>query len=729
VQDEAAFLEVSLRAIQLHAQHLVAVVMLWKGQPGVLDTPTVDAMNDLSDRVDEIKAAYDAHNTKDLKTKVDALEGNENVKIFYKALPAAMQVTRLIAKIGVTTFAALASGGIGGLITGGGRAAVGGLTFRGALTFAGTAVLEAATFTAINAGANALLFNEKISFGSLMKDFAWNVGLFFVLRAVSGVSEVMLRAAELQALNMPVQLTAGFPLAHGYGVMRFRVEQGRWPTKAETDQMTAESILMLAGIAVGSKGVQRYLEARKTASKLSLFYREYGSQFAALDSLRTTLADRVKTAEANGKGNDTAELNTAKAQAKTLEEKIQELLNTIIKDKRLTIAQIREELNSLRTTVPNVSADILAEALGIPLDVGIRRAGTASFTYENGKTTPLEDWLAGHYTVTKKTNPDTGLKTVTATKPDAPTLFFQERMAGALDIDTGMFDVQRMMLDFSVTDPAAQKMLWRMLSENGMAKNPKQATTLTRRQVKDLTTKSGKNANDTLKELHQTGRLRSTAPKEVVEIANRLEQKGILQSREWLETRVPENRRGVVGEWLAKETVPPAAGARVLTRVTVRGDLFEDAAGTVPSKNDRGGPRVNVDLTETDLVYARNAGGFVEVDTVLSVKSSGERSMARSAKAQNANFDAVLKSKPGDLVKLNLSDGPRYARIKSISALEGGSVVDLTGKLKPASSLTSETVGPKGTAGFTKTLANDKAGITAVSDLLYETQLIGSGEY
>jgi hypothetical protein len=729
VQDEAAFLEAALRGIQLHGQHLVAVVMLWKSQPGVLDTPTVAAMNRLDERVAKIKAAYDAHDTKDLKTRVDSLEADENVKIFYQALPASMQVTRLIAKIGVTTFAALATGGVGGLLTGGGRTIAGGLTFRGALTFAGTAVLEAATFTAINATASALLFNEKISFGSLLKDFAWNVGLFFVLRVVSGVSEVMLRAAELQALNMPVQLAGGFPFAYGYGVMRFRIEQGRWPTEAELDQMTAESVIMMAAMAVGSKGVQRYLEARKTASSLSLFYREYGWRFEALDSLRTTLGDRVKTAEVAGKGNDPAELDVAKAQAKTLEEKIQQLLNTILKDKRLKVDQIRQDLNALRKVVPNVTAELLAEALGIPFDVGVRRAGKASFTYENGKTSALEDSLAGQYTITKATDPATGLKTVTATKSDAPTLLFQERTAGALDIDTGVFDVQKLMLDFSLTDPNAQKMLWRMLSENGMAKNPKQATTTTRRQVKDLTTKTGKNANDTLRDLHQTGRLRSTAPKDVVETADRLEQSGILQSAEWLEARRPENRRGVIGEWLSKETVPPPAGSRILRRVTVTADLFEDAAGAVPAKNEKGAPRVDATVAETDLVYARDVAGAIEVDTVINVKTSGEKGMSKSASVQNANFDVLLKSKVGDLVKVQLVDGVRYARIKNISAIEGAAVVDLTGKLKPATSITSETVGPKGAAGFSKKLTQEKAGMSAIAEVLFETQLIGSGEY
>ena len=729
IQEEAAFLEAAVRGIQLYAQRLVALEQFIKSKPGVLDTPLVAAMNRLRDRVEAIKSAYDAHDTNTLKARVDALEADENVKNFYRALPAAMQVTRLIGKIGVTTLAAMATGGVGGLLTGGARAAATGITLRGALTFAGTAVLEAATFTVVNAAASKLLFDEKISFGSLLKDFAWNVGLFFVLRAVSGVSTVMLRAAELQALSAPVQLIAGFPFAHGWGVLRFRIEQNRWPTKVELDQMTAESVLMMAAIAVGSKGVQRYIEASKTAKSLSLFYREYGWRFEALETLRTDLGESVKKAEAGGKGNDPAELDTAKAQAKTLEEKFQQLLDTILKDKRFQVPQIRQELNALRDTVPDAAAELLAEALGIPLEVGVRRAGKASCTYASGKTSALEASLSGQYKVTKTTDAITGLKTVTAESAKAPTLVFQERTEGALDLDTGLYDVQKLMLDFSLTDPDAQKMLWRMLSDNGMAKDAKQATTTTRKQVKDLTTKAGKSADEVLRDLHKTGRLRSTAPKAVVETADRLEKSGILKSAEWLESRGTDNQRGVVGEWLAKETVPPPSGSRVLRRVTVQADLFEDTAGTVPAKDSEGRARVNVTAAETDVVYARDVAGTIEVDTVINVKASGEKGMAKSATVQNANFEAVLKAKPGDLVKLQLADGVRYARIKGITALESGTVLDLTGKLKPATAVGTETVGPKGAAGFTKQLAQDKGGISAVAEVLNETQLTRSGEY
>jgi hypothetical protein len=664
-----------------------------------------------------------------VKTRVDALANDPGIKTFLKALPAAMGVTQLVARVGVATLAAMVTGGIGGLISGGARAAVTGLTLRGALTFAGTAVLEAGTFTLVNAATSTVLFNDKITFGSLLKDFAWNVGLFAVLRGAAGVSTSVLRAAELEAISAPVHLAVGFPLAHGWGILRFRIEQNRWPTSAEFNQMTTDSVLLIAGIAVGSAGVQRWLQARQKATSLSLLYREYGWRFEALETLRTTLADRVAKAEAAAKGNDQTELDGARADAQTLEKEFQELIDDILKDKRFQVPQIRAELNQLREQAPDVSAELISSVLGIPAETGIRRAGSASYTYANGKTTVLENALSGQYTVAKTTDPSTGLKTVTATSPKAPTLVFQERAAGALDFDTGIYDVQKLMLDFSLTTPDSQRMLWRLLSDNGIARDAKQATTTTRKQVRDLVAKSGKNADETLTDLHKTGRLRSAAPASVVADADRLDTGGILTSQEWLEARTEDSRRGVVGEWLGKETVPPPAGSRALRRVMVTGDLFEDAAGTVPAKDADGRPRVGVTVAETDLVYGRDVSGTIEVDTVINVKASGERGMARSAATQNVNFQAVLNANPGDLVKLQLSDGVRYAQVKAITALEGTSSVDLTGKLKPTAITASETIGPKGAGGFTKQLTQGRDTISSIAAVLYETQLIRSGVY
>ena len=277
----------------------------------------------------------------------------------------------------------------------------------------------------------------------------------------------------------------------------------------------------------------------------------------------------------------------------------------------------------------------------------------------------LEDSLKSQYIVTKNTEPTSGLKTVTATPAKGPTLVFQERTAGALDIDTGAFDVQKMMVEFALLDPEAQKMLWRLLSENGMANNAKQATTTTRQQIKKLVSKAGKNANDALRDLNKGGRLRSTAPKDVLDTADRLAKSGILESVEFLEARGAPNQRGVVGEWLAKESEPAPSGSRVLRRVTVKANLFEDPEGKVPATDENGRPRMNAVVAETDLVYGRDVSGVIELDTVLNVKASGEKGMASKLVECNA-----LRRERGwkfrfVALPIRRSTGDRSARLQS----------------------------------------------------------------
>jgi len=744
IQDKAAFLEAAFRGIQLWDQYLAADENFLRDRPGILDLPLIDAMYRIRARLDSAKAAYDARDTANLKARVDALDADEAIRDFYRALPAGMHVIRTIAKIGVTTLAAMASGGAGGLLADATGAATTGtavnvvvngvpvvtITIRGALAALGTATLEAATFTAITSTADKFLFGEKVTFGSALKDFAWSVGLFSALRGMSGVSEGILRAAQMEVLTMPVQLTSGFALAHGLGVLQFRIMNDRWPSQAELDQMTAESVLMLAGIALGSAVTQRWLQNRQDVTRLRLLQREYGWRFAALLDLRGQLANRVRAAEAAGRGNDPAELTAIRADAQTLERSIQDLIQVITKDKRFMIAQIRQELNSLRDAAPDIAAAALGEALAIPAEVGLRRTGSASYTYANGRTGALERPLrqAG-YRVDKAMDPVSGIHGLQAMKANAQDIYFEERSAGGLDFDAGAFDVQKLMADLRLTDHRAQRMLLRMLSETRRTHGVKGSASAARKEVEKLAAAGKKGAEEALIDLYQTGRLRSTASPQLAAIMDRLLARDILASGEWLAARDEANRQGVVGEWLAKEAIPPAAGARVYRRVTVQGDLFEDPAATVAAKDAQGNPRVNEEVTEADLVYGRDVGGSVTVDTVISVKTSGGRDRVKSAVQQNEIFRALLAAKPGDVVRVQMAEGSRYAKVRSVAAYDGNQPVDLTGKLVPGSALTAETVGPRGAGRFSKSLAQDTQTISAVSDLLYEQQLIRGGDY
>jgi hypothetical protein len=731
VSSEAAFLELAIRGLQLYTQRLVVWVQFLNARPGVLDTPLVDAMNRLRDRAHAIKDAYDAGDVKLLRQRVESMEKDPAIADLYRALPAAMQVTQLIARVGVTALAALASGGVGGLLARGTITAARGLTLRSAAAFVGRAALEAVTFTGVNAVTSAAFFGDRVSLGSLLRDFAWNLGLLMVLKGVGGATGRAVQALEIEALAMPVNVSVSFPFAHGWGILRFWIENNRWPTKEELDRMTAESLVMLAAITVGSAGVQRWLKAHAKAKSLTLIRAEYGWRLDALESIRVDLGAKVRAAETAGKGNDAAELQKAREAATALETKFREVLEQAIKDKRLDMKALRAELNAMREQAPDIAARLMEDVLGVPTDAQVRRAAPASYTYGYGKTSAVEDALASHgYRVTKTAGKG-GLKTITASAPDKPVLTFQERSA-ALDFDTRLFDVRKLMIDLKVTTPAAERMIWRILQNAGMTQDPVGAVGRARARIKDLARKSGKGVEQTdavLAAMHEQGMLKSGAKPELLKAAQSMRDAGVLKSAEWADARDIANQRGVVGEWLAREAVPAATRGTVLRRVTVTGDLFEDAAGKVPLKDSAGADRVGTTVAETDLLYVRSTAGGFEAEAMINVKASGEKGMAASAKQQNSNFEAVLRAKPGDLVPIASGKTVRYARVTAITALDGTTSVDLTGKLQPAATLRLETVGPAKSSGFTRQLSQDKNTLTELTELLGEMDLVESGLY
>ncbi len=729
VADEATFFDLGMRAVALYTQWLVAWERMLRSRPGIFDIPLIDAMGRQRDRVQALRTAFDAGDAGKLKQLVDVLEADPKIQEFYRALPAAMQVTTLVARVAVTAVVATVTGGVGGLVSGTGRSLAAGITLRAAGRFLGTAVLEAGVFTAGNAAAGAFFFGDRVSLGSLLKDFAWNLGLFGALRAVSGVGAGILRSAELELLRGPVDLTAGFALCQAAGRLRFRWENGRWPTSAETDAMTADGLLLTAGVLAGGTLVGRWAAARQNAA-LTLVRREYGWAFDALNGQRDALTARIQQAEAAGKGNDPAVLAEVRTKATDLERAYQELLTRMRADRRFTTDQLRKEINGLRSGARDVFADVLRDALSVPAEAGIRRLARGAYSYRNGSTGALEQALRNRYTVTKTTSPINGLRTIEATRPDAPTLTFTERAAGAIDFDPVTFDVQSIAAQFGIADWQAQRMLWRILADNGMATDPRQATKRTRTALEALRKADPRPLDTVLSELHGRGRGAASAPARLTQVADRLANEGILRSAEWLEAREESNQLGVVGEWAAREVAPGPAGSRLLRRVKVKGDVFDDAAGTVPSRDERGTGRVDNVVAESDLVHVTGAsGGPLTVTSAASVKAGGGASTAAAARLQNRNLQAVLTATPGALVPLQIGGKTRYARVGSITALDGGQEINVTTALTLAPNATLVTVGPKGSSGFDVVTPLTAKDLEAVTRLLVEKHMIATGVY
>lgn len=728
---EGEFIQLGLEGMDQFDRQLHAFEFLLKSRPGALDTPTVEAHNRLNSRVEAIRQAYFAGDLANLKTRVVSLREDPAVPRFYAAMPGMLAVTSLIAQIGITYVAAAASGGIGGLFAGGARGAATGLTARGALAFAGTVALESLTFTAVSTTLNAVVLGKQPTFGSVLRDLAWSAGLFSVLRVARTATVRGLRQADLEILSGPVNLVTPFPVLQGYGMLRFRVEQGRWPTRDELSRMTAENVLMLAALSVGLTVVQRWMSTRPDAA-LTRFRDNYGLEFETLRAGRQQVEAQLRDLEA--KGAPEAEIESAKQRLSRLETEFQGVVRRVQQDRLVTADQLRAELENLRSAAPETSAEVLSQTLNLPPSVSLRRVASRNHTYAWGQTGAVERGLrdAGA-TVTKTQDAATGLRTVEARfGADAP-IILQERRGGEVSVQADAAEVQLLFTELAVTRPEAQRVLLRMMTDN-LTREPTRdlswAVREARRSVRQAQGLPGApaNAEAVLLRIHTAGLLRSAAAPAMVARSDALEAAGILRSSEWLDARSLAQFEGIVTEWTARSLLKVPPGGRVLRQIRFVGDAFLDAAGTTPYVRRSGQTLADTDLAELDYAVVVEAGPKLDVQSVANVKAG--RQQAAAAQSQNANALAIIRASGTGLAQITIDGNPVFVRVTSVEAKDGSVTVDVTGRLRElATGATEQTIGPRGGQGYTDTVALQRTEIRALAELLVERQLVRAGVY
>jgi len=233
-----------------------------KASRNPFDWPLTGASGRILQRLEKIKDADVAGNMADLRSRLSSFRSDQTVIDFYKALPAAIAISGMVARLAIVLVASIATAGVGGAIGTGattGATVTGGVTVGSALAFAGTAALEALTFTGVSQGLSAVVLGDPLTVKGFLVDLAWNIGLFGAMRGLSlGVGRG-LSGTGLEMLRAPVALTVSFPILMGYGVIRFRLSQGHWPSDEELDQMTAETLLTMLAVTVTTSAVQRWL--------------------------------------------------------------------------------------------------------------------------------------------------------------------------------------------------------------------------------------------------------------------------------------------------------------------------------------------------------------------------------------------------------------------------------------------------------------------------------------
>ena len=423
----AEMLQLSLEALQ----HWEQALRGWEYQAGggSLIPQGYASINLIIARCQAMHAAANAGDLKMLRERVEAHRNDPKVAEFYRGLPIVVAGSQMLTGLGITLIAAMASGGVGGLA----RLAIGTRVSAG-LAFAGTAAIEALTFTAVSHALSAVVPGAPSS-GDFLVDLILNFGLFAALHGVSLGVRAGLAVRGLEILEKPVGLVASATLLQGYGILRFTIEQRRLPTAAELDQMTADNLVMLLGITVTTASLQRSIEARTRLRTLRTFQRQYGGRFQDFEAGRQRLIEELRAMIAGGQAADPARVDALRKRAQTLEALFRELVNEVRGDRTIPLEHARAELQSLGLGLESASAQLLAASLGLPEQVGLRSGGgLEQYTYGFGRTQEVQAGLQalGAAQVSETVDPVTGLRAITAELSNRPPIYLIERAPALL---------------------------------------------------------------------------------------------------------------------------------------------------------------------------------------------------------------------------------------------------------------------------------------------------------
>lgn len=501
--------------------------------------------------------------------------------------------------------------------------------------------------------------------------------------------------------------------------------------------MTAHNLLMMAGLAVGMRAVQRWIPTGRRPTALQLFRQEYGWRFETIDAGRQRLVEELGQLVRSGRATDQAAVDQVRPRARILEQEFSRILAEAQADRNINLAEIRTQLKQARTTVIEGQSELLARELGLAEETGLRSAGTGrAYTYSPGKTNDLEGRLrALGARVTKTQEQGTGLRTMTAQFGTDPPLTFRERQLPTygtreISVDASHPAVQDLFARFSIADPLAQQMVVEMLTFQ-LAREPTRTTEWAAQQVQGSLNRmrraapAGRTVEELVLELRRRGIIASTVSPALLTRAQELVATGILRSEEWLSARNDDNFLGVVGEWLGRSIVQGGApaGARTLRNVHFVGDVFTDAQGTRPRQMSSGRPMVNTDIAELDYMVASQTGGPFEVHSVVNVK--GVTGRGGEGVTQNELALSCIRTTRGELFPIRDGSQTYYARLRSVSGIDAATsqAVDLSALREAPGGARAETLGPQGARGYSGSLGHSAADILTLARILREIQM------
>jgi hypothetical protein len=745
-KEKAELMDLSLRGLMHYdrASRAERILEGFKVSPGIQD----DLVTVLR-RGRDMYASALAGDLDKLRERVTTHEADPTVERFYRAVPAFKMASDFAASLGVVLIASVATAGIGGLAS----AAIGETATLGGTLLAagGTAAIEALTFTLVSRGL------QSAPPGTFLGDFAWNFGLFGILKGVGMASAAAAEAAQLpKGIGATGAVVVSFPLMHLYGLIRFRLTANRWPTNAEYDAMTSDELIMFLGVAMGSKLLGRFIPDSAKSPQLARMHSEYGTKFEALEIARGKLTEDYTALVQKGAAADKAQIADLQKKAQVVEDTFKQIKDEMLKDKKVDWTALKAELGRADIDWIEGSSALLAQALGVPDAVGLRSIGgdQRSYTYAWGKTSQLGEGLrAIKARVTTSSDPVSGRKILTVTVTDGePPLTFVERgdpypAAREVEIDPAAPEITKLVSDLGITDPAALRELTRMI-EAQAATNAghelKSHLKVVRRAISDaLKGPEGKglDANGYLKARAAKGALASSADPKLVTAATTLDAGGLTKTPEWLELRDPGGYVGLVGEKLAGDMALASAkpGETVLRNIRIVGDAFTDATLTKPATSSQGRAIADTDVVpELDLMTGEMTGKtftYSKLANVKAVQPKGSGDVLKQAQGQNTGARGALQAYEAGQ-PYQRTDGT-WVRIKKVTAIDAatGAELDLTGNIKAGPSVTEDTVGPatatkgKDATAWSQRLPYTYDEVVKIAGLLREMQSMKSPDY
>ena len=434
---EAELIALSIEGIQLWEQGVRAHETLFVEIHPLLNwVPHVplnyrDAAN-IRARGQTMKSAALSQNLETLRTLAEKNRNDPTIQQFLRGIPLFVfgakifpsLLGNLLISYSILRLSMAASTAVGQLVP-----AVEGGSLRALAAQVG---LESLTFTGVSRTLQAAVGSPSKT--PFLLDLVLNAGLFGVLRVAAPAihNAFASRGMELAAWAAPHAGTLA--LLQGFGVLHFRIEEGRWPSAAEIGQMAPENLIMYAVMVRAHSAAPARRAPTSRLAILENLHSKYGDRLGAFEEARTKLANRISVEVRAGRADDQKVQAKLTDESTALNENLRKLVDDIKNDPEINLKKLADALKDPALSGEKVSSELLTRSLDLPAQTAVRRAGgEAEFTYEHGTTEALIDGLEAKGIVFREVDAK-GRNMVTAEPEGQAPMFFLERPpAGAFE--------------------------------------------------------------------------------------------------------------------------------------------------------------------------------------------------------------------------------------------------------------------------------------------------------